>query len=149
MTARNERNVLWVSTADVNIWTGLNDLGMQGFFTWSDGHWVSFTYWAPGEPNNHAGFKEDCVEILHEVRATSQTAIATKSSKKIFQRFLSLVNMYVFAVDVFLPQTGRWNDAACTILNGYVCKMAKGHYPAPSVAPTQYGCPAVGKNAIK
>lgn len=57
-----------VSTADVNIWTGLNDLGMQGFFTWSDGHWVSFTYWAPGEPNNHAGFKEDCVEILHEVR---------------------------------------------------------------------------------
>lgn len=108
LSIRSMTEQSWVESylfaSDVNIWTGMNDLGMQGFFTWSDGHWVSFTYWAPGEPNNHAGFKEDCVEMLHE--------------------------------------TGRWNDAACTILNGYVCKMAKGHYPAPSVAPTQYGCPA-------
>lgn len=121
----------------MNLWTGLNDLGMQGFFTWSDHHWVSFTYWAAGEPNNHAGFKEDCVEILHEVRATR----LTKSGEKIFHHPLPIVNMYAFTV--FLPQTGRWNDAACTILNGYVCKMAKGHYPPPSVAPTQYGCPSV------
>lgn len=76
---RNDRTVFWVSTVDVNLWTGLNDLGMQGFFTWSDQHWVSFTYWAPGEPNNHASVKEDCVEILHEVRGPSQMANMTKS----------------------------------------------------------------------
>lgn len=68
MMLRNERDVFWLSTADDNIWIGLNDLGMQGFFTWSDQHWVSFTYWAAGQPNNHAGFKEDCVEIQHDVR---------------------------------------------------------------------------------
>uniref|UniRef100_A0A8B9LTJ0 C-type lectin domain-containing protein n=1 Tax=Astyanax mexicanus TaxID=7994 RepID=A0A8B9LTJ0_ASTMX len=25
--------------------------------------YVTFTYWAPGEPNNHLGFNEDCVEM--------------------------------------------------------------------------------------
>uniref|UniRef100_A0A665UEY6 C-type lectin domain-containing protein n=1 Tax=Echeneis naucrates TaxID=173247 RepID=A0A665UEY6_ECHNA len=28
---------------------------------------MTFTYWAPGEPNNHDGFSEDCVEMLHQV----------------------------------------------------------------------------------
>ncbi|KAL4617320.1 macrophage mannose receptor 1-like [Arapaima gigas] len=55
---------LYLATSD--IWTGLNDLEFQGFFSWSDRHEVKFTYWAPGEPNNHAGFKEDCVEMLHQ-----------------------------------------------------------------------------------
>lgn len=64
--------------------------------------------------------------------------------RRFFHHSLPVVSTYVFAV--FLPQTGRWNDAACTILNGYVCKMAKGHYPPPSVAPTQYGCPPVSKS---
>uniref|UniRef100_A0A8C9S7M9 C-type lectin domain-containing protein n=1 Tax=Scleropages formosus TaxID=113540 RepID=A0A8C9S7M9_SCLFO len=52
-----------VATGDV--WTGLNDLEFQGFFTWSDQHEVQFTYWAPGEPNNHDGDTggEDCVEM--------------------------------------------------------------------------------------
>ncbi|KPP79615.1 macrophage mannose receptor 1-like, partial [Scleropages formosus] len=55
---------LYLATGDV--WTGLNDLEFQGFFTWSDQHEVQFTYWAPGEPNNHDGFKEDCVEMLQQ-----------------------------------------------------------------------------------
>lgn len=50
------------------MWTGLNDLFVPGMFTWSDEHMVTFTYWAPGEPNNHDGFSEDCVEMLHQVR---------------------------------------------------------------------------------
>uniref|UniRef100_A0A3P8UDS9 C-type lectin domain-containing protein n=1 Tax=Cynoglossus semilaevis TaxID=244447 RepID=A0A3P8UDS9_CYNSE len=44
-------------------WIGLNDLKVQGFFTWSDEHMTTFTHWAPGEPNNHEGFNEDCVEM--------------------------------------------------------------------------------------
>lgn len=41
-------------------------------------------------------------------------------------------------------QTGRWNDASCSELNTFVCKMPKAHYPLPSVRPTVYGCPQVG-----
>ncbi|XP_026210056.1 LOW QUALITY PROTEIN: macrophage mannose receptor 1 [Anabas testudineus] len=55
---------LYLETSDV--WTGLNDLVVSGMFTWSDEHIVTFTYWAPGEPNNHDGFSEDCVEMLQQ-----------------------------------------------------------------------------------
>uniref|UniRef100_A0A3B5KZ46 C-type lectin domain-containing protein n=1 Tax=Xiphophorus couchianus TaxID=32473 RepID=A0A3B5KZ46_9TELE len=55
---------LYLATSDV--WTGLNDLGLPGMFMWSNEHIVTFTYWAPGEPNNHDGFSEDCVEMLHQ-----------------------------------------------------------------------------------
>uniref|UniRef100_A0A3P9HM49 C-type lectin domain-containing protein n=1 Tax=Oryzias latipes TaxID=8090 RepID=A0A3P9HM49_ORYLA len=96
----------WVETTN-NLWTGLNDLLVPGMFTWSDDFEVTFTYWAPGEPNNHNGFSEDCVEMLYE--------------------------------------TGRWNDKSCSELNNYICKKPKAHYPAPSVQPTQYGCPQVGE----
>uniref|UniRef100_A0A3B3BHG4 C-type lectin domain-containing protein n=1 Tax=Oryzias melastigma TaxID=30732 RepID=A0A3B3BHG4_ORYME len=54
-------------TATNNLWTGLNDLLVPGMFTWSDDFEVTFTYWAPGEPNNHNGFSEDCVEMLYQV----------------------------------------------------------------------------------
>uniref|UniRef100_A0A671RIG7 C-type lectin domain-containing protein n=1 Tax=Sinocyclocheilus anshuiensis TaxID=1608454 RepID=A0A671RIG7_9TELE len=52
------------TTSDV--WIGLNDLGFSGLFSWSDHHEATFTYWAPGEPHNHLGFSEDCVEMYHE-----------------------------------------------------------------------------------
>ncbi|XP_071751059.2 uncharacterized protein LOC139908314 [Centroberyx gerrardi] len=55
---------LYMATNDV--WTGLTDLVVPGMYTWSDEHMVTFTYWAPGEPNNHDGFSEDCVEMLHQ-----------------------------------------------------------------------------------
>ncbi|KAM7392700.1 hypothetical protein PAMA_007697 [Pampus argenteus] len=55
---------LYLATSDV--WTGLNDMFEPGMFAWSDEHMVTFTYWAPGEPNNYAGFSEDCVEMLYQ-----------------------------------------------------------------------------------
>ncbi|XP_005917437.1 macrophage mannose receptor 1 [Haplochromis burtoni] len=55
---------LYMATSD--IWIGLNDLFYAGLFSWSDQHITTFTYWAPGEPNNHDGFSEDCVEMLHQ-----------------------------------------------------------------------------------
>ncbi|XP_062291189.1 macrophage mannose receptor 1 [Scomber scombrus] len=55
---------LYMATSDV--WTGLNDLAIPGMFSWSDEHMATFTYWAPGEPNNHDGFNEDCVEMLYQ-----------------------------------------------------------------------------------
>lgn len=45
-------------------------------------------------------------------------------------------------------QTGRWNDVSCSELNTFICKMAKAHYPLPSVKPTVYGCPQVGKTYV-
>uniref|UniRef100_A0A3P9HN46 C-type lectin domain-containing protein n=1 Tax=Oryzias latipes TaxID=8090 RepID=A0A3P9HN46_ORYLA len=57
-----------------NLWTGLNDLLVPGMFTWSDDFEVTFTYWAPGEPNNHNGFSEDCeandAECQHYLQQT-------------------------------------------------------------------------------
>lgn len=51
-----------------DMWTGMNDLAVPGFFSWSNEHMVTFTYWAPGEPDNHDGFNEDCVKMSYQVR---------------------------------------------------------------------------------
>ena len=42
-------------------WTGLNDRGMEGGYSWVDGSALGFTNWALGEPNDMSG-AEDCVE---------------------------------------------------------------------------------------
>ncbi|XP_051907364.1 macrophage mannose receptor 1 [Hippocampus zosterae] len=55
---------LYFATSDM--WTGLNDLLVSGMYVWSDQHMVTFTYWAPGQPNNHHGFNDDCVKMLHQ-----------------------------------------------------------------------------------
>jgi hypothetical protein len=47
--------------ADASWWIGLNDLGVEGVFTWTDGSPFDFSWWAYDEPNN-AG-NEDCVEM--------------------------------------------------------------------------------------
>lgn len=121
------------SAATSDVWTGLNDLTEPGMYIWSDEHAVTFTYWAPGEPNNHDGFNEDCVEMLHTVgnKKTSPFHLCRQSVSADCEYFL------------FLFQNGRWNDVSCTELNTYICKTAKAHYPLPSVKPTQYGCPQV------
>lgn len=43
------------------VWIGFNDEAVEGSFVWYDQAPVTFTNWAPGEPNN-AG-DEDCVQI--------------------------------------------------------------------------------------
>jgi hypothetical protein len=37
------------------LWIGFNDVANEGTFRWSSGETPSFTYWAPGEPNNALG----------------------------------------------------------------------------------------------
>ncbi|MFN7014081.1 MAG: PKD domain-containing protein, partial [Bacteroidia bacterium] len=44
------------------IWIGFNDENVEGTFEWYDQSPVTFTNWAPGEPNNSGG-NEDCVQI--------------------------------------------------------------------------------------
>ena len=45
------------------LWIGLNDAGAEGTFVWSSGDPVSFTHFAPSEPNNSEG-GEDYVHFF-------------------------------------------------------------------------------------
>uniref|UniRef100_A0A672G8W2 C-type lectin domain-containing protein n=1 Tax=Salarias fasciatus TaxID=181472 RepID=A0A672G8W2_SALFA len=67
-----------VSTSVVfgDMWTGLNDLAFSGLFMWSDEHLTTFTYWAPGEPNNHEGLQDGCVEMSHQVRGSRRPPLS-------------------------------------------------------------------------
>jgi gliding motility-associated-like protein len=44
------------------IWIGFNDEASEGLFEWYDQSPVTYTNWAPGEPNNLGG-NEDCTQI--------------------------------------------------------------------------------------
>ena len=44
-----------------SLWIGLNDITKEGVFEWSDQTPVDFTYWQPGEPNDHDS--EDCTHL--------------------------------------------------------------------------------------
>jgi gliding motility-associated-like protein len=44
------------------IWIGFNDEAQEGTFVWYDQSYVTYTNWAPGEPNNNGG-NEDCTQI--------------------------------------------------------------------------------------
>ena len=50
-----------VSSNDSSAWIGLNNLRNNTKFEWTDGSHVSFTNWAPKEPNNAGG--ENCTEL--------------------------------------------------------------------------------------
>lgn len=59
----------------------MNDLAVPGFFTWSNGHMVTFTYWDLGEPTNHDGFNEDCVKMSYQVREENSTCLNVSRMK--------------------------------------------------------------------
>ncbi|XP_019631490.1 PREDICTED: neurogenic locus notch homolog protein 1-like [Branchiostoma belcheri] len=42
-------------------WIGLTDRQTENTWRWSDGSRLSYSYWHPGQPDNHNG--EDCVEM--------------------------------------------------------------------------------------
>ena len=43
-------------------WIGLNDIAIEGLFSWVDGCPDKFRYWAESQPNDFRG--EDCVHTL-------------------------------------------------------------------------------------
>lgn len=70
-TIRNQGEQNWVfnTLASYNgmnrmLWIGFNDVAKEGTFRWASGNAVTFTNWAPGEPNNAVG-GEDFVSMLN------------------------------------------------------------------------------------
>ena len=51
-----------LQVADDQWWIGLDDVALEGKFTWTDKSPLNYTGWAGGEPND-AGGNEDCVHI--------------------------------------------------------------------------------------
>lgn len=49
-------------TSNEVVWIGFNDETTEGTFVWYDQAPITYTNWAPGEPNNSGG-NEDCVQI--------------------------------------------------------------------------------------
>jgi len=97
-------------TATSDVWTGLNDLFVPGMFTWSDEHMVTFTYWAPGEPNNHDGFNEDCVEMSHQVMNTQEKNLITLP-------FMQFYDIYFQDLLLFNGITGLLKGSLCCCLH--------------------------------
>ncbi|XP_033115546.1 C-type mannose receptor 2-like [Anneissia japonica] len=65
ITSQEEQDFISVR-ADIlraEMWIGLHDTATKGKFEWIDGSSLSFTNWAPGEPNE-AGSGEDCVSLV-------------------------------------------------------------------------------------
>lgn len=60
MNALNNLNDPTVSSI---IWIGFSDEITEGSFIWYDGAPITYTNWAPGEPNNVGPSGEDCVQI--------------------------------------------------------------------------------------
>ncbi|XP_015760775.1 PREDICTED: macrophage mannose receptor 1-like [Acropora digitifera] len=57
-----------IRRSSLDFWTGLNDLGLESSFKWSDGSPVQYTNYRPREPNDF--FKqEDCIE-MHRIYGT-------------------------------------------------------------------------------
>ena len=51
---------------DAGLWIGFNDVAEEGTFVWTSAEPVSYTNWAPDEPNNHMGI-EHYVHMLYKV----------------------------------------------------------------------------------
>jgi hypothetical protein len=60
-----------------SLWTGLTDKVTEGSFTWASGETLSYTNWAPGEPNNFGG-NEDYIAMNYNGKWNDDSSTATK-----------------------------------------------------------------------
>jgi len=61
LTLNNAAEETWVRStfsASERLWTGINDIAVEGKFEWVSGETVTYTNWAPGEPNNAGGSQD-------------------------------------------------------------------------------------------
>lgn len=65
------------------VWIGFSDETVEGTFEWYDQSPVTFTNWAPAEPNNSGG-DEDCVQIYPD-GSWNDLACSSANSKSIIE----------------------------------------------------------------
>ncbi|CAM4522330.1 unnamed protein product [Caretta caretta] len=61
------------------LWIGLNDLGIQIYFEWSDKMPVTYTKWLRGEPTHANSRQEDCVVMKGQMMDTGQTMFVIRN----------------------------------------------------------------------
>lgn len=57
VTINNQAEQDWLATAFTQdgLWIGINDITQEALYVWLSGESVTYTNWAPGEPNNQSG----------------------------------------------------------------------------------------------
>ena len=70
------------------LWIGGSDLEVNGVWKWTDCSVWDFTFWRPGEPNDHLG-SQDCLNIHPEDRKWDDYQCYTKSGFLCGQRICS------------------------------------------------------------
>ncbi|XP_074013799.1 macrophage mannose receptor 1-like [Numenius arquata] len=85
--------------AMTNVWIGMNDIGAESTFLWTDGSTVSYTNWANGAPEKKQRyFDYYYLETLTDITVETDCVLIVKSD-------------------------GRWRDDSCDNERGYICQM--------------------------
>jgi hypothetical protein len=59
------RTAITSMAGEREVWIGIDDMAREGVYTWVSGTEVEFTNWAPNQPNNGAGGRDqDCCRML-------------------------------------------------------------------------------------
>jgi len=64
VTINNATEQAWLESVfgtDTLFWIGMNDVNMEGIWEWVSGQAVTYTNWAPGEPNDYLGIEDYAV----------------------------------------------------------------------------------------
>lgn len=144
------------------IWIGLNDEAVEGTFVWYDQSPVTYTNWAPGEPNNQGG-SENCVQIYPGGTAPgtwNDLSCTTGNSKSIIEVNLCPVvkagpditicngeTAQVLGESTILgshPYTYQWNNGPTTLSNPVTPTTATSYVLKST---DRYGC--VGRDTMQ
>ncbi|XP_058638655.1 CD209 antigen-like protein E isoform X2 [Onychostoma macrolepis] len=65
-----------------SVWIGLSDRENEGNMKWVDNSPMNQGFWAEGEPNNHHGKSEDCIELYPSENSLSNWNDLSCSDKR-------------------------------------------------------------------
>jgi len=78
------------------IWIGINDMDQEGLFVGVDGSQISWTKWAPGQPDQ--GLGEDGVEIVQGIDGQTIPKSWNDAAISDFRRFVCLRYIHIESI---------------------------------------------------